>query len=158
MSFFFVDRVSELKPGELVRGVKNVAMNEEVLQDHFPDNPLYPGTLIVEALAQLGGFLVECSVREGAADRCRALLGQIDKAKFHQPCRPGDQVELRCRLLSVLGGAAQVEGEASVQGARAAQATLTFRLVQVASEQVHRQRRHLYRLWTQGLSLPFAIP
>ncbi len=158
MRFFLVDRVSELKPGELVRGVKNVAMSEDVLDDHFPDNPLYPGTLIVEALAQIGGFLVECSAREGAADPRRAVLAQIDKAKFHQPCRPGDQVQLRCSLLSMLEGAAQVEGEAAVQGARAAQATLTFRLVKVDSDEVHRQRSKLYRLWTRDLDLGFAIP
>jgi 3-hydroxyacyl-[acyl-carrier-protein] dehydratase len=158
MRFYFVDRVWELKPGELVRGIKNVAMSEDVLDDHFPDNPLYPGTLIVEALAQIGGFLVECSTREGESDPRRAVLGQIDKAKFHQPCRPGDQVELRCKLVSVLEGAAQVEGEATVQGKRAAQAMLTFRMVKVDSEEVHRQRRRLYRLWTRDLDLGFAIP
>ena len=158
MRFYFVDRVSELQPGRVARGIKNVAMSEDVLDDHFPDHPLYPGTLIVEALAQLGGFLVECSTREGASDRRRAVLGQIEKAKFHQACRPGDQVELRCTLLSVLEGAAQVEGEASVAGRRAAQATLTFRLVKVDSEEVHRQRTRLYRLWTRDLDLGFAIP
>jgi 3-hydroxyacyl-[acyl-carrier-protein] dehydratase len=156
--FYLVDRVSELQPGRLVRGVKNVAMSEDVLGEHFPDNPLYPGTLIVEALAQIGGFLVECSLREGAADPRRAVLGQIDRAKFHQPCRPGDQVELRCTLLSSLEGAAQVEGEATVQGSRAAHATLTFRMVKVDSEEVHRQRRSLYRLWTRHLDPAPAIP
>jgi 3-hydroxyacyl-[acyl-carrier-protein] dehydratase len=158
MRFFFVDRVSELRRGERARGIKNVAMSEDVLDEHFPEHPLYPGTLIVEALAQLGGFLVECSTREGPSDPRRAVLAQIDKAKFHQPCRPGDQVELSCTLLSVLEGAAQVEGEAAVQGRRAAQATLTFRLVKVESEAVHRQRRNLYRLWTRDLELGFEIP
>jgi 3-hydroxyacyl-[acyl-carrier-protein] dehydratase len=158
MRFYFVDRVSELKRGEQVRGIKNVAMSEDVFDDHFPEHPLYPGTLIVEALAQIGGFLVECSAREGPADPRRAVLGQIQKAKFHQPCRPGDRVELHCRLLSQLEGAAQVEGEASVEGRRAAEAVLTFRLVNVESEAVHRQRRNLYRLWTRDLQLDFAIP
>jgi 3-hydroxyacyl-[acyl-carrier-protein] dehydratase len=156
--FFFVDRVDELLPGQRVRGVKNVALSEDVFGDHFPDNPLYPGTLVVEALAQLGGFLVECSTREGASDPRRAVLGQIDKAKFHQPCRPGDQIELRCSLLSTLEGAARVEGEATVKGQLAAQTTLTFRLVKVDSEEVHLQRRKLYRLWTRDLDLGFAIP
>jgi len=158
MRFFLVDRVHELRPGAFVRGVKNVTLSEDFLGDHFPDNPLYPGTLIVEALAQLGGFLVECSALEGASDKRRAVLGQIDKAKFHSPCRPGDQIELRCTLVSALAGAAQIEGEASVQGKRAAQATLTFRLVKVDSESVHQQRRNLYRLWTQDLDQAIAIP
>lgn len=151
MRFFFVDRVLEIRPGELVRGVKNVALSEDVLDDHFPDNPLYPGTLVVEALAQLGGFLVERSMREGEADPRRAVLAQIDKAKFHRPCRPGDQIELRCSLASTLEGAARVDGEASVDGELAASATLTFRLVKVESEELHRQRRRLYRIWTRDL-------
>lgn len=158
MRFFFVDRVDELQPGKLVRGVKNVALSEDIFGDHFPDNPLYPGTMIVEALAQLGGFLLEFSVREGASDPRRAVLGQIEKAKFHHPCRPGDQIELRCTLLSQLEGAAQVEGEALVKGRRAAQATLTFRMIKVDSEEVHRQRRKLYRLWTRDLDPGLAIP
>jgi 3-hydroxyacyl-[acyl-carrier-protein] dehydratase len=158
MRFYFVDRVDEIRPGELARGVKNVAMSEDVLDEHFPDHPLYPGTLVVEALAQLGGFLVECSSREGPGDPRRAVLAQIDKAKFHHPCRPGDQIELGCALVSTLEGAARVEGEARVQGELAAHATLTYRLVKVESEEVHRQRRTLYRLWTQHLSLGFAIP
>ena len=158
MRFILVDRVDELKPGELVRGVKNVTLSEDFLADHFPDNPLYPGTLIVEALAQLGGLLVECSVREGASDRRRAVLGQSDKAKFHSPCRPGDRIDLACRLASSLEGAAQVEGEATVGGRHAAQAILTFRLVRVESESVHEQRRNLYRLWTRDLDPAIAIP
>jgi 3-hydroxyacyl-[acyl-carrier-protein] dehydratase len=158
MRFYCVDRVLEVRRGEFVRGIKNVALSEDVFDEHFPDNPLYPGTLIVEALAQVGGFLVECSTREGPSDPRRAVLGQIDKAKFHQPCRPGDQIELRCALVSTLEGAARVEGQACVQGEMAAHATLTFRLVKVESEQVHRQRRQLYRLWTRDLDLGFAIP
>lgn len=158
MRFFLVDRVDELRPGEAVRGVKNITLSEDWCGDHFPDHPLYPGTLIVEALAQLGGFLVECSVRSGVADLRRAMLGQIEKAKFHRPCRPGDQVELRCKLLSTLEGAAQVEGEALVRGERAAGATLTFRLVSVESARVHQQRAELYRQWTQELKAPVTIP
>jgi 3-hydroxyacyl-[acyl-carrier-protein] dehydratase len=158
MRFYCVDRVLEVRRGEFVRGVKNVALSDDVFNEHFPDNPLYPGTLIVEALAQVGGFLVECSTRHGAADLRRAVLAQIDKAKFHQPCRPGDQIELGCSLVSTLEGAARVEGEARVRGGLAAAATLTFRLVEVASEAVHAQRRQLYRLWTRDLDLGFAIP
>jgi 3-hydroxyacyl-[acyl-carrier-protein] dehydratase len=158
MRYFFVDRVDELKPGQVVRGVKNVALSEDIFNDHFPEQPLYPGTMIVEALAQLGGLLVESTLREHESDPRRAVLGQIEKAKFHHPCRPGDQIELRCTLVSRLEGAAQVEGEASVKGRRAAQAILTFRMVSVDSDAVHRQRDALYRLWMRDLDSGPAIP
>ena len=152
MRFFLVDRVDEIIPGESCRGVKGITLTEDYLHDHFPENPLFPGTLMVEALAQLGGFLVESSCP--AEPQPRAVLAQIDRAKFYQPVRPGDQLELRCKLLSTLEGAAQVEGQAFVGSTRVARATLTFVLRQVTSEKVHEQRRQLYHLWTSHLAQP----
>ena len=157
MRFFFVDRVDELRPGERIRGVKNVTYNEDFLEDHFPDNPIYPGTLIVEALAQLGGFLVECTFNTSEETPRRAVLAQIEKAKFYEPVTPGDQLQLQCEIVSTLEGAAQIKGEAGINGKRAASVTLLFVLWKVDSEKVHRQRRDLYRLWTQKLKLDFPI-
>jgi 3-hydroxyacyl-[acyl-carrier-protein] dehydratase len=141
--FFLVDRVLELVPGERIRGVKCVTLTDEVLHDHFPDHPMLPGTLIVEALAQLGGYLVE----ESNPGQGRAVLAQIEQARFHLPVGPGDRLDLSCGLLSQLEGAAQVEGEARLEGQKAATARLTFVLRKVESEKVHRQRDDLYRIW-----------
>lgn len=160
MRFLLVDKVEEVIPGESIRGVKNVTLSEDFLADHFPDNPVFPGTLIIEALAQLGGFLAEATCNAGAAgegEARRAVLAQVDKAKFHRPCVPGDQIELRCRLASRLEGAAELEGEALVKGQKAAQAKLIFRLLRVDSEKVHAHRRELYRFWTRDLDLPWTI-
>ncbi len=157
MRFFLVDRVDEIVPGERVRGVKCVTLSEDYLQDHFPDNPLFPGTLLVEALAQLGGFLAAVTANAGDREVRRAVLAQIEKAKFYDPIGPGDQVDLRCELLSTLEGAARVSGEASVRGERAAVATLTFVLRAVDSEKVHQHRRDVYRVWTRNLKLDFPI-
>jgi 3-hydroxyacyl-[acyl-carrier-protein] dehydratase len=157
MRFFLVDRVHELRPGELARGVKNLSLTEDLFQDHFPEHPVFPGTLLIEALAQLSGFLAECSFHQGSSETRRAVLAQIDKAKLHLPCRPGDQIELVARLASQLEGATQLEAEALVRGERAASATLTFRLLKVESDKLHEQRRALYQLWTRDLNLPFAI-
>lgn len=160
MRFLLVDKVEEVIPGESIRGVKNVTLSEDFLADHFPDHPVFPGTLVIEALAQLGGFLAEatCNAGEGGdAGARRAVLAQVDKAKFHRPCVPGDQIELRCRLVSRLEGAVELEGEALVKGRKAAQAMLVFRLLEVESEKVHVHRRELYRLWTRGLELTWPI-
>ena len=157
MRFFLVDRVDAITPGTLARGVKNVSLSDEILQDHFPDHPLFPGTLIVEALAQLGGFLVECTVNRGDAAPQRAVLAQIEKARFHRPCRPGDQLVLDCRLGSCIGSAAQVQAEASIGGEKAATALLTFALRSDAPPLVHEQRRRLYQTWTQSLVLDFPL-
>ena len=157
MRFILVDRVDALVPGRSIAGVKNLALSEEIFADHFPDHPLYPGTLVVEALAQLGGCLAECSYHQHSADTRRAVLVQIERAKFHAPCRPGDQLDLRGTLVSEIEGAAQVDAQALVAGCRAVEATLNFRLVQVASESVHRSRQALYRTWMRAWNPEFPI-
>jgi 3-hydroxymyristoyl/3-hydroxydecanoyl-(acyl carrier protein) dehydratase len=157
MRFILVDRVDALVPGESITGVKNLALSEEVFAEHFPDYPLYPGTLVVEALAQLGGCLVECSYHQRSTDTRRAVLVQIERAKFHAPCRPGDQIAMRCTLVAEIEGAAQVEAQAHVGDQRAVQATLNFRLMQVESEHLHRSRRSLYRTWMRAWNPQFEI-
>jgi 3-hydroxyacyl-[acyl-carrier-protein] dehydratase len=157
MRFILVDRVDALTPGERIAGVKSIAMSEDVFADHFPDHPLFPGTLVVEALAQLGGCLVECTFHSRSEETRRAVLMQIERAKFHAPCRPGDQLEMTCTLASELEGASRVEAEARVRGERVAQATLDFRLVKVDSDRVHEQRRSLYRTWLSALRPSFPI-
>ncbi|MGE0489223.1 MAG: 3-hydroxyacyl-ACP dehydratase FabZ family protein [Vulcanimicrobiota bacterium] len=155
MRFFLVDRVDELIPGQSIRGVKAVSLSEDYLHDHFPGHPLFPGTLMVEALAQLGGFLVDISHCEDPQQR--AILAQIDQARFTHPARPGDVLSLSCELSSSLGGAAQVEGRIQLGEQQVARALLTFVLRAVDSPRVHEQRRELYSLWTRHLKLDFAI-
>ena len=157
MRFFLVDRVDELKPGELIRGVKNVTLSEDFLLDHFPTQPLFPGTLMIEALAQLGGCLVEATFNTSDDNVRRAILAQVDKAKFHGAVRPGDQLTIVCRLVSTLEGAAQVKGEARVGEREVARATLLFALRAVGSERVHQQRREIYEVWTRHLNLGFTL-
>jgi 3-hydroxyacyl-[acyl-carrier-protein] dehydratase len=157
MRFFFIDRVEEIKPGERAIGIKNITYNEDFLEDHFPDFPVYPGTLLIEAIAQLGGFLVECTFHQAEQKTRRALLAQIEKAKFYEPVRPGDRLRITCELTSTLEAAAQVQAEAHIHEKRAVVAILTYVLWDVDSENVHRQRRNLYKQWTQHLKLDFPI-
>jgi 3-hydroxyacyl-[acyl-carrier-protein] dehydratase len=158
MRYFLLDRVTAITPGQRARGVKNVTLTDEVLHDHFPDHPMLPGALIVEAAAQLAGFLLEITLNDGASSPRRALLVQIEKAKFYRPAEPGDQIELEVELASALETAAQVSAEARIAGERVMRATLTFMMKTVDSERVHEQRRRLYRLWTKGLATPVRIP
>ena len=157
MRYFFIDKVTEFKRGDCARGVKNISLSDDVLHDHFPDYPVMPGALIVEAMAQLGGFLLEMSLNEPGRPLQRALLVQIYNAKFHDFAGPGDQLEIEVRLESELQGAAQIEAEAHAGGKRIARGTLTFILREIDSERVHEQRRYIYRLWTKGLDPSPAI-
>ena len=157
MRFFFVDRVEEIQPGKFASGIKNITYNEDFLEDHFPDHPIYPGTLVIEALAQLGGFLVECTFNASQDNLRRAVLAQVEKAKFYEPVTPGDQLLMRCEVISTLEGAAHIKAEARVQEKKAVTAMLTYVLWSIDSERVHEQRRSLYKQWTHHLKLGFPI-
>jgi 3-hydroxyacyl-[acyl-carrier-protein] dehydratase len=152
MRFFLVDKVLELVPGERIKGVKCVTLTDEVLHDHFPDHPLMPGVLLVESCAQLAGFLLECTVNEPGKPLRRALLGQINKTKFHEAAGPGDRLELEVELSGQLESAAQVTFTVSCEGKRIARGGLTFFLKEIDSERVHEQRRYLYTLWTRDMN------
>jgi len=146
--YFLLDKITAFEPGRSASGVKNVSLSDEVLHDHFPDHPIFPGALLVEAMAQLAGFLLE-SGRADAPER--AILAQIEKAKFHAPAGPGDQILLEVRLAQRLEAAAQVEATAHVGERCIGRARLTFMLRRVESARVTEQRAMLYRIWTRDL-------
>ena len=95
--FLLVDRVVEFEPGQRAVGLKNVTINDPYFQGHFPGRPVFPGVLIVEALAQLGGVLaIRSSSVEGSPI---VYLTGIDKAKFRKPVIPGDQIRLEVQVI-----------------------------------------------------------
>ncbi len=95
--FLLVDRVTELQTDQMAVGVKNVTINEPFFQGHFPGHPIFPGVLILEALAQLGGILAILST-PGNTPPVVFLTG-IDKAKFRKPVVPGDQLRLQVTVI-----------------------------------------------------------
>ena len=95
--FLLVDRVVELEINKKAVGVKNISINEPFFQGHFPGRPIFPGVLILEALAQLGGILAIRSVPENAPPVI--YLTGIDKAKFRKPIIPGDQLRLQVTVV-----------------------------------------------------------
>jgi UDP-3-O-[3-hydroxymyristoyl] N-acetylglucosamine deacetylase/3-hydroxyacyl-[acyl-carrier-protein] dehydratase len=112
--FLLVDKVIEFVAGEHIVGVKNVSVNEPFFQGHFPDHPVMPGVLIVEAMAQTGGILI-LNDYANPQDYV-AYFGSIDKVKFRKPVVPGDQLEFRMKLVKSRLGMAVMEGKAYVDG------------------------------------------
>jgi len=124
--FLLVDRIIELELGKRVRGIKNVTINEPFFQGHFPGNPIMPGVLIVEAMAQVGGVLARLSV-PGLMEKETSqtvLFMSIDKVKFRKPVLPGDQLILELEALRTGSRVWKMAGKAFVQKDLVAEAEL----------------------------------
>ena len=113
--FLMVDRVVECKPGESIRAIKNVTVDEPFFVGHFPGHNVMPGVLVVEALAQTAGVLTWESVEPDARDFIMYLVA-IDKARFKRPVLPGDQLILNVVLLGTRRDIWRFEGKAEVDG------------------------------------------
>lgn len=151
MRYVLLDRITHVEPGKVARGLKAVTLTDDVLHDHFPDYPILPGALLVEAAAQLAGFLLEVTENRAGEEARRALLVQIDRTKFYRPAQPGDSIELFAEMGPSLDAAAKLSVGADVRGEKCMRGLLTFMLRHVESEAVHAQRRYLYALWTREL-------
>ena len=119
--FLMVDRILELEPKVKAVGIKNVTINEPFFQGHFPDFPVMPGVLIVEALAQVAGIL---ALRSGAKGSTVFFMS-IEKAKFRKPVVPGDQLRLEVNIIQNRGNVWKCRGEAFVDGKLVSEAELT---------------------------------
>lgn len=118
-----IDRIEELEAGQKVVAKKNVTINEPFFQGHFPHEPVMPGVLIVEAMAQAGAVaLLSLPNFKGKT----AYFGGIDKAKFRQKVTPGDTLMLEVEILKVRANAGMGKGIARVDGKKVAEAELTF--------------------------------
>jgi 3-hydroxyacyl-[acyl-carrier-protein] dehydratase len=121
--FLLVDRVVEIEPGTRIRAYKNVSANEPFFAGHFPGNPIVPGVLILEALAQAGGLLAHATEPFDAARQALYLVG-LDGVRFRHPVRPGDRLDLEVVIVKRRGGLWRQRGAASVDGQVAAEAVL----------------------------------
>jgi 3-hydroxyacyl-[acyl-carrier-protein] dehydratase len=123
-----VDRVIEIEADHRIVGIKNVSANEQFFQGHFPGNPVMPGVLIVEAMAQCAAIL---GLRD-MPDRENKLFlfGGVDKARFRRPVVPGDQLRLECEVLQQRSNSVKIKGVATVDGKVAAEAELFSVLIE----------------------------
>ncbi|MFQ5465657.1 MAG: 3-hydroxyacyl-ACP dehydratase FabZ [Thermodesulfobacteriota bacterium] len=119
--FLLVDRIAELEPGRLARGIKNVTINEPFFMGHFPGHPIMPGVLLLEAMAQVGGVLAFKSA--DVSDKLVYFMG-IDNARFRRPVVPGDTLELTLEVVKARGRIWKFKGRAFVGGDVAAEAEL----------------------------------
>jgi len=122
--FLLVDRVVELNLGESIVAYKNITFNESLFQGHFPGNPVFPGVLTVEAMAQAAGILGFKTMDKTPADRSMYLFVGADNLRFKRPVVPGDRLMLRASILSSRRGIWKFEVSADVDDKLCASATI----------------------------------
>jgi 3-hydroxyacyl-[acyl-carrier-protein] dehydratase len=123
--FLLVDRILEVEEGKSAVGIKNVSANEEFFNGHFPDYPVMPGVLIVEALAQVGA--VAMLKKEENRGRLAFFAG-IDGCRFKRQVKPGDQLRLEVEIVRLRGPIGKGKAVATVDGEIACEAEITFAL------------------------------
>lgn len=121
--FLLVDRVTELVEGKSIKGYKNVTINEEFFQGHFPEKPIMPGVLILEALAQLGGVAI---LRMDEYKGKIPMFAGADRVKWRKPVVPGDRLDLSCEIVKLRGPIGLGKAVATVDGKKVCEAEIMF--------------------------------
>lgn len=125
--FLLVDKIIDYVPGKLAVGIKNITVNEPQFQGHFPEQPLMPGVLIVEAMAQVGGVVIK---QQPELESGLFVFAGIDKVRFRRQVVPGDQLVITVELLRIKQRRfVKVQARAEVEGQLAAEGELMFSLI-----------------------------
>lgn len=122
--FLLVDRAREFVPGESIVGIKNVTYNEQFFVGHFPSQPVMPGVLIIESMAQTSAILVVETLGKGFEGKLVYFMS-VEEAKFRKPVGPGDQLHIHVKVLKSRGNIWKCGCEARVDGQKVAEASIT---------------------------------
>ena len=125
--FLLVDRILELEPGTRIVGLKNVTVNEQFFQGHFPGAPVMPGVLVIESMAQVAGVMIYRDLPD--RDSKLIYFTGIEGAKFRRPVVPGDQLRIEVDFLNRRNNFGKVDARASVEGKLVAEAVLMFAII-----------------------------
>jgi beta-hydroxyacyl-ACP dehydratase FabZ len=125
--FLLVDRILEYEENRRIVGLKNVTINEPFFPGHFPGVPIMPGVLILEAMAQVGGFLVFKAEQE--RHKKLVFFSGVENARFRRPVRPGDQIQIEMVVIRVKSRIGKLHGTATVDGQTVAEAEILFSMV-----------------------------
>ncbi len=130
--FLMVDRILEMEPGKRAVGIKNVTVNEPFFQGHWPDMPVMPGVLILEAMAQVGGVLL---LAQADNEGKQAYIGGVDKVRFRRRVVPGDRLLIEVEIVKVKGDIGRVSATAKVDGQVAGEGLFSFALTPLEPEE-----------------------
>ncbi|MFK4809082.1 3-hydroxyacyl-ACP dehydratase FabZ [Devosia neptuniae] len=127
--FLMIDKIIKIDGDETAVGIKNVTFNEPIFQGHFPENPIFPGVLIIEGMAQTAGAIVIKHDAGGGKKNIVLMLG-VDKAKFRKPAGPGDVIEFHIAKIQRRRNVGRYQAKAIVEGTVIAEAEITAMIIE----------------------------
>jgi 3-hydroxymyristoyl/3-hydroxydecanoyl-(acyl carrier protein) dehydratase len=144
-----VDRIDEIKKFDYARGTKCISLADDVFEHHFPGRPVFPGALLTEALAQLGGALLELSLRDELPYTPRCVLSKVE-SRFREFALPGDALRLEVNITSRHTDSAMVKGVALRGEQRICESSLLFIFLRVDDPLLERSRREYLEILTRN--------
>jgi 3-hydroxymyristoyl/3-hydroxydecanoyl-(acyl carrier protein) dehydratase len=139
-----IDRIEEIKYGDHIKAVKCVTLSEDIFNEHFPGYPIFPGSLLLEGLAQLSGALFELTLKNDGKPVLRSVLSIVNRLKFRKPIVPGDKIQLWAKIKSSRIDSGLVMVRAEVDEAICAEGEFTFTFHDILNEFLEKNRNELY--------------
>ena len=130
MRYLMVDRIDDLKKFDYATGVKCISLSDDCFEHHFPGQPVYPGALLTESMAQLGGALLELSLRDTTSPCPRCVVSMV-KAKYREFVRPGELLRMRAEIMSRHEDSAKVTVKTTRDGQRVCEAEFLYIFVRI---------------------------
>lgn len=146
MRFHLIDRIEEICYGKYITAFKCVTLADDVFNEHFPGYPVFPGTLIIEGLAQLGGSFFEIMRKKEGLPMKQSVLSIVNKMKFRRPTFPGDKLHMRADILSRRDDFGVVRVTAKIDEEICAEGELTFAFLDIQDESLQKSRLELYKI------------
>jgi len=151
MRFILIDRITRWELGKGAEATKNVTLSEDFFEDHFPLKPIMPGVLMLEGLAEVSGLLLEETVRQDSGRNVKALLSLVERAKFRDFVKPGDQLVYQGEIESLNEQGGLMRGTIRIGTRKIGEARLLFTLHEIENPRLDSRRAELLRFWLEGL-------
>ena len=150
MRYVLLDRITALVPPDRATAIKCVSLSDDVFTDHFPGLPIFPGALVLEAMAELGGVLLEATMRERGRDDLYAILSIVERMKLRRMVRPGDRIDIEARGIAAQEDGGRVRVLAHIDKHLVTETEITFSLVPITNPTIIAQRKQLLDVWLHG--------